>query len=86
MPNDPAGRARMRLWSKFVDEGLFDGTTELSFSAMFRERMRNLPPEIREKRFRNAWLLDHPLSRMMTAEFAASPITKSTAEREGCID
>ena len=53
MPNDPAGRARMRLWSKFVDEGLFDGTTELSFSAMFRERMRNLPPEIREKRFRN---------------------------------
>ena len=43
----------MRLWSKFVDEGLFDGATELSFSAMFRERMRNMPPELREKRFRN---------------------------------
>ena len=43
----------MRLWSKFVDEGLFDGVTELSFSAMFRERMRNMPPELREKRFAN---------------------------------
>jgi glutathione S-transferase len=43
----------MRLWSKFVDEGLFDGATELSFSAMFRERMRNMSPELREKRFRN---------------------------------
>ncbi len=53
IPKDPAERTRMRLWSKFVDEGLFDGTTELSFSAMFRERMRNLSPELREKRFRN---------------------------------
>ena len=51
MPKDPAERARMRLWSKFVDEGLFDGATELSFSAMFRERMRNMPAELREKRF-----------------------------------
>ena len=53
IPKDPAERARMRLWSKFVDEGLFDGATELSFSAMFRERMRNMPPELREKRFPN---------------------------------
>ena len=53
IPKAPADRARMRLWSKFVDEGLFDGVTELSFSAMFRERMRNMPPELREKRFRN---------------------------------
>ena len=29
IPKDPAERARMRLWSKFVDEGLFDGATEL---------------------------------------------------------
>src|SRR5258708_1817921 len=54
MPKSPAERTRMRLWSKFVDEGLFDGVTELSFSAMFRERMRNMSPEIREKRFKNA--------------------------------
>jgi glutathione S-transferase len=53
MPKTAAGRARMRLWSKFVDEGLFDGATELSFSAMFRERMRSMSPELREKRFRN---------------------------------
>ena len=53
VPKDPAERARMRLWSKFVDEGLFDGVTELSFSAMFRERMRAMSLELREKRFRN---------------------------------
>ena len=53
IPKEPAERARMRLWSKFVDEGLFDGATELSFSAMFRERMRTMPAELREKRFRN---------------------------------
>ena len=35
-----------------VDEGLRDGVTEISFSAMFRERMKNMPPEVREKRFR----------------------------------
>jgi glutathione S-transferase len=43
----------MRLWSKFVDEGLHDGVTELSFSAMFRERMRAMSDEMRQKRFRN---------------------------------
>lgn len=53
VPADPWLRTRMRLWSKMVDEGLFEGVTELSFSAMFRERMRGMPPEIREKRFRN---------------------------------
>jgi glutathione S-transferase len=52
-PEDPAARARMRLWSKFVDEGLFEGVTELSFSAMFRERMKNMPEELRQVRFRN---------------------------------
>jgi glutathione S-transferase len=53
MPKTAAERAQMRLWSKFVDEGLFDGASELSFSAMFRERMRTMSPELREKRFRN---------------------------------
>jgi glutathione S-transferase len=53
IPADPWQQSRMRLWSKFVDEGLFDGVTELSFSAMFRERMRTMPEEIRQKRFRN---------------------------------
>jgi len=53
VPQDPFLRARMRLWSKAVDEQLFEATRELSFSAMFRERMRNMTPELREKRFRN---------------------------------
>lgn len=52
-PDQPAARAHMRMWSKFVDEGLFEGVTEISFSAMFRERMRNMPEEIRQIRFRN---------------------------------
>jgi glutathione S-transferase len=53
IPADPWRQSRMRLWSKMVDEGLHDGVTEISFSAMFRERMKNMPPEVREKRFRN---------------------------------
>jgi ganglioside-induced differentiation-associated protein 1 len=53
IPADPWLQSRMRLWSKMVDEGLFEGVTELSFSAMFRERMRAMPEETRQKRFRN---------------------------------
>ena len=53
IPADPWLQSRMRLWSKMVDEGLHDGVTEISFSAMFRERMKNMPPEVLEKRFRN---------------------------------
>ena len=53
IPADPWLQSRMRLWSKMVDEGLFDGVTEISFSAMFRERMKNMPEETRQKRFRN---------------------------------
>lgn len=52
-PDDAVGRAKMRLWSKFVDEGLFEGVTEFSFSAMFREKMKNMPEETRQIRFRN---------------------------------
>jgi glutathione S-transferase len=52
-PKQPAARARMRMWSKFVDEGLFEGVTEISFSAMFRERMKSMPEEVRQVRFRN---------------------------------
>jgi glutathione S-transferase len=53
IPADPFLRARMRLWSKAVDETLFEATRELSFSAMFRERMRNMTEEQREGRYRN---------------------------------
>ncbi len=52
-PSDAHARARMRLWSKAVDEGLFEATRELSFSAMFRDRMRTMTEEQRQVRFRN---------------------------------
>ena len=53
IPDGPAGRVQMRLWSKAVDEGLFTGVTVFSFSAMFRERMKKQSPEERERRYRN---------------------------------
>ena len=53
IPNDPWQRTRMRLWSKMVDDALFEGVTEISFSAMFRERMRNMTEAQRQTRFRN---------------------------------
>jgi len=53
IPADPWQQSRMRLWSKMVDDGLFEGVTEISFSAMFRERMKTMPEEIRQARFRN---------------------------------
>ncbi|HVA11941.1 MAG TPA: glutathione S-transferase family protein [Stellaceae bacterium] len=53
MPQDPYLRARARLWSKAVDETLFEATRELSFSAMFRERMRNMTEEQRQGRYQN---------------------------------
>ena len=53
VPADPWLRTRMRQWSKRVDEHLFEATRELSFSAMFRERMRDMTEEQREGRYRN---------------------------------
>jgi glutathione S-transferase len=43
----------MRLWSKMVDEALFAATRELSFSAMFRDKLKNMTAEQRERRFKN---------------------------------
>jgi glutathione S-transferase len=53
MPDGAAGRAQVRLWSKAVDEGLFEGATVFSFSAMFRDRMQAMSDEERERRYRN---------------------------------
>ena len=52
-PGHPAERAQMRLWGKTVDEGLFEGVVVLSFSAMFRDRMKNQTSKQREQRFKN---------------------------------
>jgi glutathione S-transferase len=53
VPPDPIGRSRMRLWSKAVDEGLFEGVMEISFSAMFRDRVKNMTEEQRAQRMAN---------------------------------
>ena len=53
VPDDPYLKTRMRQFSKLVDETIFEATRELSFSAMFRERMKNMPEEQRETRFTN---------------------------------
>ena len=53
VPADPHLKTRMRLWSKAIDEGLFEATRELSFSAMFRERLRSMTEQRRQTRFRN---------------------------------
>ncbi len=52
-PSSPAERSQMRLWSKMVDEGLHEGISEISFCAMFRERLRASTEEQRETRFNN---------------------------------
>ena len=52
-PASAAQRAQMRVWSKLVDEGLHEGISEISFCAMFRDRMRAMTDELREKRFEN---------------------------------
>ena len=53
VPAEPYLKAKMRMYSKLVDETIFEATRELSFSAMFRERMKAMPAETRERRFAN---------------------------------
>lgn len=52
-PASALQRAQMRVWSKMVDEGLHEGISEISFCAMFRDRLRASTEEQREKRFNN---------------------------------
>jgi len=53
MPGTPFERTQMRRWTKIVDEGLHDGVADISFSAMFRDRMKRMPEDRRQVRFRN---------------------------------
>ena len=52
-PAAPAKLSAMRVWAKTVDEGLHAGITAISFSAMFRERMRAMSDEQRARRWAN---------------------------------
>jgi glutathione S-transferase len=53
MPRASYDRAQMRLWSKQIDEGIFEATREISFSAMFRDKLRAMTSDQREIRFNN---------------------------------
>jgi glutathione S-transferase len=53
LPSSPYDRARVRLWSKHIDEGVFEATREISFSAMFRDKMKSMTEEQRNGRFKN---------------------------------
>jgi len=53
VPKDPFLRSQMRLWSKTVDEGIFEATRELSFSSVFREKLKNMSADQRERRYSN---------------------------------
>jgi len=45
-PADPAGRARMRLWTKEIDGGIFAATGTVSMSVAFHHQY---PPEVVEE-------------------------------------
>lgn len=53
VPVSAYARSQMRRWSKHIDEGVFEATREISFSAMFRDKMRGMTQEQRDGRFRN---------------------------------
>ncbi len=53
VPTGAYNQSRMRLWSKHIDEGVFEATREISFSAMFRDKMRAMTEAERNGRFRN---------------------------------
>ena len=53
VPKDPFLRSQMRLWSKAVDEGIFEATREITFASVFREKMKDMSPDQREKRYQN---------------------------------
>jgi glutathione S-transferase len=53
VPTGAYDQSRMRLWSKHIDEGVFEATREISFSAMFRDKMRSMTEDERNGRFKN---------------------------------
>jgi len=53
VPVSAYARSQMRRWSKHIDEGVFEATREISFSAMFRDKMKGMTQEQRDGRFRN---------------------------------
>ena len=51
MPADPMDRARMRVWMKRVDEGLFPSTVMVTFATANRKAVMAMTPERRREYF-----------------------------------
>ena len=58
----------MRLWSKAVDEGIFEATREITFASVFREKMKDMSPDQREKRYQNVGDLERRARYISTYE------------------
>ena len=68
VPEDPFLRSQMRLWSKVVDEGIFEATREITFASVFREKMKDMSPDQREKRYQNVGDLERRARYISTYE------------------
>ena len=68
VPEDPFMRSQMRLWSKVVDEGIFEATREITFASVFREKMKDMSPDQREKRYQNVGDLERRARYISTYE------------------
>ena len=68
VPKDPFMRSQMRLWSKVVDEGIFEATREITFASVFREKMKDMSPDQREKRYQNVGDLERRARYISTYE------------------
>jgi glutathione S-transferase len=53
VPETAYERSQMRRWSQHIDEGVFEATCEISFSAMFRDKMKGMSEDQRQGRYRN---------------------------------
>ena len=68
VPKDPFLRSQMRLWSKAVDEGIFEATREITFASVFRAKMKKMSPDQREKRYQNVGDLERRARYISTYE------------------
>ena len=68
VPKDPFMRSQMRLWSKVVDEGIFEATREITFASVFREKMKDMSPDQRETRYQNVGDLERRARYISTYE------------------
>lgn len=75
-PPDSFGRARMRLWTKQLDEGLHAAVGSLSFAIAFRHQWLDRPTEDRNK-----WLAGIPQSdrRERLASYSSSGSSRPTS-------